>query len=170
MRNFIQISILCSLLFFYACTEEEDVSPEGEAEVTSAVVQENTFATEMLAAVNKLRVEGCTCGTQEMPPVEPLNWDQILENTALRHAQDMEVNKVRSHTGSDESSVSDRAREEGYKGAVGENIGWDWTDLNAIVEAWENSPGHCRNMMNAKYVDFGAAREGNNWVQVFGIP
>ena len=195
MRNLSKFLIYFLCLLFFACSEgDEEITPEDPEQIaleneekvasdqtsgeasgessgeTSGETSTNKFATDMLAAVNKLRSEGCTCGTTEMPPVDALKWNNALEAAAERHAKDMEDNEVRSHKGSDDSRVSNRAKDAGYEGGVGENIGWDWTKMEAIMDAWQGSPSHCKNMMDARYKDFGAARVGNNWVQVFGIP
>lgn len=97
-----------------------------------------------------------------------------LGRAAQNHAGDMVVRNFFSHSGSNGSSVADRAREEGYQfQAIGENIamGTNRTPSSAI-EGWMNSPGHRSNILNPNYTEigFGIALRGNEYyyVQVFG--
>lgn len=99
---------------------------------------------------------------------------QSLGRAAQNHAGDMVNGNFFSHTGSNGSSVADRAREEGYQfQMIGENIamGTNRTPSSAI-EGWMNSPGHRANILNPNYTEigFGIALRGNEYyyVQVFG--
>ncbi len=123
----------------------------------------------MLAAVNTLRQTGCTCGDKQMPPAEPLRWNELLARAARAHAADMSNGQFFSHTGSDGSSVAIRASKAGYKWSwIGENIAIGYSTISEVVDGWRSSPGHCRNMMNPYFYEMGAARNGAYWVQVFG--
>jgi len=122
----------------------------------------------MLNAVNKLRKEGCRCGRKYMPPVEPLKWSIALEKSAKKHSFDMYKNDFFSHTGSDGSTMSDRLKDVGYNSYMGENILIGYTNVTAAVKLWENSPGHCRNMMNENYTHMGSAAVGTYCTQTFG--
>jgi uncharacterized protein YkwD len=70
-----------------------------------------------------------------------------LSAAAARQANDMLANNVRSHTGSDGSSVGQRISAAGYTAYanVGEIIFWS-TGVGAVPAAavnwWMNSPGH----------------------------
>jgi uncharacterized protein YkwD len=82
-----------------------------------------------------------------------------------------------SHTSLDGKSPFDRIRAAGYSyRAAGENIaaGTALKTPAAVVQAWLDSPGHCKVLMNPKYRDLGVGRvEGSskwgiNWTQNFG--
>jgi len=83
-----------------------------------------------------------------------------------------------SHTGSNGSSVGDRATAAGFNWtAVGENIaaGTSYSAVSAVLQGWINSPGHCANLMRSSYRELGAAKVSNPsstynvyWTQVFG--
>ena len=129
------------------------------------------FQTDMLAYVNALRTKGCKCNGVQMPIVPALKWNKLLENAAIRHANDMSSKNFFSHTGSDGSSMSQRVTAAGYNWSyVSENIAWGYTSLPAVINGWVNSAGHCKNMMSANTTELGASRVGNYWVQDFGKP
>ena len=75
------------------------------------------------------------------------------------------------HIGSDGSEVSDRVSATGYNWqTVGENIAWGYRDISSVFLGWRDSPGHCRNIMNANFQQMGSARAGDYWVQDFARP
>ncbi|WP_326545249.1 CAP domain-containing protein [Mycolicibacterium sp. ND9-15] len=77
----------------------------------------------------------------------PVAANPQLSAAAARQANDMLANNVRSHTGSDGSSVGQRITAAGYTqyANVGEIIFWS-TGVGAVPAAavnwWMNSPGH----------------------------
>ncbi len=124
--------------------------------------QLDAFAIDMLAAVNQ---ERSALG------LAALTWDARLAEAAADHAQDMIDNDFEGHTGSDGSSVGDRATRAGYQWSwVGENVAWGQTSISQVMAAWMDSPGHRANILHASFSQLGAARIGNHWVQVFAHP
>lgn len=125
----------------------------------------------MLGAVNALRAEGRTCGGETFGPAEPLAWNGQLGAAAQRHSEDMAEHGHFSHTGTDGSSVGDRASAAGYEWRrVGENIARYQQTVGEVVADWAESPGHCANLMDPNYTEFGAAELDRYWTQVFGHP
>ena len=150
------------LIFCTACSSESEDRLELD-------VDEGSFKAIMLSEVNELRRRGCRCGETQMPPVEALQWNQLLTRAAARHAEDMYSNDFFEHRGSDGTDSSDRVSEAGYRWrAVGENIAWGYDGVRTVVEGWRDSPGHCRNIMSPNFTEIGAARRGTYWVQTFG--
>jgi len=124
---------------------------------------------EMLSAVNILRAKGCRCGSKQMPAVPPLQWDNRLAVAARRHARDMSNKDFFDHRGSDGSDVSTRAREAGFQWRqIGENIAFNYPNATAVVQGWQESPPHCKNMMSAGFQQMGAAHVDGYWVQAMG--
>jgi uncharacterized protein YkwD len=124
---------------------------------------------EMLAAVNKLRASGCTCDTIYMPPVPLVKWNNDLEAAAAAYAKEMYVNNFFAHIAPDGSSPIQRDVKFGFTGSyIGENIGQGYNDVQQVMTAWQNSQDHCLAMMDSTYVELGAARYNNIWVQEFG--
>jgi uncharacterized protein YkwD len=123
----------------------------------------------MLKLVNDTRAAGCTCGTTVMPSVAPLTWNDILASSALAHSEDMNATGQFSHNSSDGTSFSARITAAGYIwSTVGENIAWGQTTEQQVFTAWIQSEGHCKNIMNGSFKEFGAARSGTYWTQDFG--
>lgn len=132
------------------------------------------FKEDFLARINRVRQSGCKCGTQKMPPVPPLVWNQQLEKAAAGHAADMARKNFFNHKSKDGRNIQDRIMNAGYtyKGfssyAVGENIAYGQETIEEVQNGWFSSPGHCMNLMNADYKEVGIAFNKKYWVQDFG--
>jgi len=123
----------------------------------------------MLAAVNTIRITGCTCGATFMPPVKPLIWNDTLARAALAHACDMNTSNYFSHISPGGTSPIQRTMALGYAGNyVTENIARGFSSLNPLMNAWEKSEDHCKAMMDPLQTDMGAADVNTYWVQEFG--
>ena len=134
----------------------------------------NQFRNEFLYRINKVRAEGCNCGTTYMPPAPPLTWNNYLEAAAEGHAEDMNDKGYFSHYSKDGRNMEDRIVLAGYifKGyrsfTVGENIAFGQQSIAEVMDGWFKSPGHCHNLMNPEFKEVGVARSGTYWVQDFG--
>ena len=137
----------------------------------------------ILKLVNKARREGATCGegagaTVYAPGAAPLATDKKLRKAAKAHARDMATNEFFAHTGSDGSSVADRAARylaECGAWGIAENIAAGYASPKLAFEGWMESPGHCRNIMNPDLEALGYYKKffpgspyGFYHVQVFG--
>lgn len=172
IAKFIKLLFLLPIfsLILSSCTEVDPAPPK----LSDNLLDPN----QMLEAVNTWRTNGCLCGNEQMPAVEPVTWNTDLETAALRHSKDMANSNFFSHKGSDGSSHSDRIAEVGYQAfSSGENIaaGTNFTVEEEIVQQWIDSPGHCKNIMNARFKEMGVAKYKNEaseyvhyWTQVFG--
>lgn len=138
------------------------------------------FQADMLAAVNAHRLAGASCGARgSFPATTALSWNANLAQAAAGHSDDMVARNFFSHTGSNGSSVGDRATAAGYTWrTVGENIAAGQAGVAEVVQGWMNSDGHCANLMNPAYRDIGAVCIAGNanttyrtyWTQNFGAP
>lgn len=130
---------------------------------------EEDFKESFLTEVNRMRTEGCVCGTDSMPPVQEVSWDESLEAAAERHVQDMAANRFLSHYGSDGSTPYLRVTEAGFEGAFfGENIARGYVTIQDVMKQWRNSEGHCKTIMDDHYYFMAVAFEDYYWVQLFG--
>jgi len=94
-----------------------------------------------------------------------------LTAAASAHAGDMVAGNFFSHTGSNGSSVGDRARIAGYCWmTVAENLAFGSFSTAAVVEGWMNSPAHRRNMLKSNVSEFGYAKVGDKYVLVLARP
>ncbi|KLV04138.1 hypothetical protein ABT56_16150 [Photobacterium aquae] len=145
----------------------------GDDEV---LVPGETFAEKMLFAVNQARKQQQNCGGEIMPAVPALTWNTQLEDAAQLHSIDMANTQNMSHTGSDGSDAGERISRTGYQySSWAENVAYGQADIDAVMTAWMNSPGHCKNIMSSSVTEMGAGMDmGNNnrnyWTQVFARP
>jgi uncharacterized protein YkwD len=152
--------ILIIILSFQAC-EIADVNKANVVDIDKK---------KLLDLVNDLRKKGCNCGNTYMPSVDKLNWDNELERAAIAHCVDMNENDYFSHTSLDGSSFADRINGTAYEGSPGgENIAYGYSNEEKVFEAWKNSEGHCKNMMNGSFTDIAVGRSGSYWTMNFGI-
>ncbi|MGV3685160.1 MAG: CAP domain-containing protein [Daejeonella sp.] len=134
----------------------------------------NNFQNEFLNRVNKLRTSGCKCGRTYMPPVEPVTWNNALENSAFNHARDMYRRRYFAHTSLSGKSIKNRIEEAGYtlsglrSYAYGENIAAGQKSIDQVMNSWIRSEGHCKNIMNKNFREIGVAEVNLYWVQDFG--
>jgi len=124
--------------------------------------------------------------------LKELVWDEKLTKIAREHSEDMVDNNFFSHINLKREDPTDRARKYGYNlhkelgggwysEGIGENIGTMSAgnvigighvsnDADSIakaqVEAWMNSAGHRRNILNAKYdrLGVGVAYDGTHYI------
>ena len=164
--------LFCTLLFAISCSADRDeISIVAYTTPPSALssIELSEFSSNMLSEVNTLRTEGCICGDVKMPAVAPLQWNSDLSSSADRHAFDMQTEKFFNHKGSDNSKVGDRSFDAGYSwNAIAENIAYVSGEISDVMEGWQKSPNHCKQMMSSDYTELGAAQRGEYWVQVFG--
>ena len=131
---------------------------------------------EVLRQTNERRAMGANCGGQMMAPAGPLSPHGALRGSARGHSWDMATRDYFDHTSPEGKGPSNRAMEAGYQGSfVGENIAAGQTDPSRVVQAWMESPGHCLNIMDARYRVLGVGyffdngdRFGHYWTQNFG--
>ena len=150
-------------------------SEDGDSEQGCEITQDQQ---EMLNQVNQARVSSRSCGDDAMPAVAELSWNCQLRGAAQLHSSDMALVDFFSHTGSDGLSVGDRATASDYVwSSVGENIAAGQTTITQVMTGWLNSPGHCSNIMSARFTEFGSAvvittgsEYSHYWTQVFGSP
>ena len=129
-----------------------------------------------LQLVNAARARPRKCGRTSFPAVPSLKLDPLLQRAAMMHATDMAQHSRFEHIGSDGSRPPDRATRAGYQWRnVGENIAAGAPDVESVVQGWLDSPGHCANIMSAKFKEMGIAyvsqpksKADIYWAQVFG--
>lgn len=116
------------------------------------------FRQETLKLTNSYRATGRYCGSTWYAASKPVAWNKQLKLAAAGHSRDMATHNFFSHTGSDGSSMGDRITDAGYHwSAAGENIAAGYSDVASVMKGWIDSPGHCANIMSARYVDVGLA-------------
>jgi uncharacterized protein YkwD len=111
-------------------------------------------------------------------PAPPVTLSSTLGRVAFGHADDMATNNYFEHRDLSGQSPSDRVRATGYQEKlVGENIAYGPKSVDEVVQGWLDSPGHCENIMDPRFVEMGlgyAKSHGSKhalyWVQVLATP
>jgi uncharacterized protein YkwD len=157
VRNSGFVILLLASVGLFNCSEEDPI------------IKKEDLRTELLAAVNELRTDGCQCGNDFMPPITALKWNDTLQQAAYNHAYDMYSNGYFSHLSEDGTPPIVRAMQAGYKGTyVGENIARGYQYIKDVVIGWKESESHCKAMMDTLYNEMGASKVGDYWVLDFG--
>ena len=146
--------------------------------VAPSALDAGELAQRVIELINEARQQPRRCGKKRFPAVEPLMASVPLQRAALAHARDMASGSYLDHRGSDGSFPSDRVSRVGYAWqAVAENVAAGSMTANNAVNGWIASPGHCVNLMSARYSDTGVAvaielesEQGAYWAQVFATP
>lgn len=131
---------------------------------SAAAETQKSAESEVVRLTNAARARhGCPAVRQE----------NRLATAARRHSADMARNNFFSHTGSDGSDFSTRAKRAGYNHAMSENIAKGYPSAAAVVKGWLGSASHRRAILDcaAKAVGVGLARARDGallWTQDFG--
>jgi uncharacterized protein YkwD len=117
------------------------------------------FQAALLARINQLRAAGASCGTAgNFAPTGMVAWNGLLTQAADGHSRDMATQNYFSHTSLDGRSMSDRIDATGYRWSrLGENIAAGYPSVDAVMNGWIGSAGHCANLMNPSFTEVGVA-------------
>ena len=134
--------------------------------------EDNLTKQSYLEEVNRIRMEGCTCGDKYFGPTTKVVWNETLEKTAIAHSIDMKTNNYFSHISKNGETPADRLKKNNYNySSYAENIfsasGYTPT-TKAVVLAWKNSPSHCENIMNTMVTEMGVGIYKGYYTQLFG--
>ncbi|WP_028647241.1 CAP domain-containing protein [Nocardiopsis sp. CNT312] len=99
---------------------------------------------------------------------DPLRVDTRLTAAAQEHSEDMDARGYMSHYSPEGEGPGDRASRHGYDSWGAENVAKGQTSAAQVVEAWMNSEGHRRNILNCGLVALGVGESGYAWTQLFG--
>jgi Ca2+-binding RTX toxin-like protein len=129
------------------------------------------FINEVLRLTNEFRAQN---------GLAPLTANLELNAAAQGHSEDMANQDYFSHTGSDGSSVQERAQRVGYEaGLILDNIAVGNGTPKGTVDQWIDSPGHLAQLVNPNFTELGVgyaylendtgnSNWGHYWTQVFG--
>jgi uncharacterized protein YkwD len=110
----------------------------------------------------------------------PLQLDSSLNVAAQGHSSTQAAAGTIFHNAPDGTNPGDRISKTGYKFSTwGENVAAGFRDAEAVMIAWMESPGHCRNVLNPAFTELGVgyverpddpSRYFDYWTQVFARP
>ena len=97
-----------------------------------------------------------------------LELKEDLSTVARNHSMDMAKNNYFSHTNLKGQTPFDRLKSAGISYSyAGENIASGQTTPEAVVNAWMNSEGHRKNILNSNFTKIGIGYYNRYWTQVF---
>jgi len=118
--------------------------------------------------INDVRRQVAACGETPRAGVTPdtaaahrpvLVWNPQLAAVAEQHSRAMAELAFFDHTGRDGRRVGQRADAAGYRWrSIGENLAAGHRTLEDAVRGWLRSDGHCRNLLDARFSEFGLAK------------
>jgi uncharacterized protein YkwD len=141
------------------------------ASATAGLADRGRIAAEMLRRVNDVR---------RRAGLAPLAANPLLDRVSQEHAEDMLARSYFGHQTPEGLGPSDRARADGYRPGIGENLVEERFSVEEALEAWMNSRDHRRNILDPGSRELGlglavgagydAAPGGYRviWVQSFG--
>jgi uncharacterized protein YkwD len=136
-RGFIVLSAAATLA---ACSTTIPMLPKA------ASSPETLTDEEILTAINTVR---------RANGAPPWTYNTRLEEAARSQARLMAQKNTMSH----DLGVTSRERvtAAGYLGAVGENVGKGYKDLQGVIGGWMDSSGHRGTLLSHRFVEFGLA-------------
>ena len=186
------ILILLGLFVLYGCGKQKHmIYPADQIKPLPHNIPKlnEKIKNQYLTTVNSLRAQSRQCGTRFYHAAKPLQWSQTLYSASYEHSRDMAICRHFSHNGSGtqsdwiaktqnfgrRSSFVNRIENSGYirYRGLSENIAYGATSVEKVMQQLINSEGHCKNIMNPKYIEFGMAKfisedGGYYWTQNFG--
>lgn len=119
------------------------------------------YENEVIRLVNEIRAQN---------GLKKLTADWELSRVARYKSQDMKDNKYFSHTSPVYGTPYQMMKSFGitYRSA-GENIAMGQRTPQTVVNAWMNSAGHRKNILNSSFtrIGVGYVADGNYWTQMF---
>jgi len=154
------------------------LSPPAQAvDTVAGKASEADIRARVTELVNAARSKARRCGKERFAAAPQLKLSDDLSQAARRHARDMARKKYFDHRAADGSQPKDRVIRAGYEPRLtGENIALGPESAEEVVAGWLASPGHCANIMDARFQDLGVAVASGRgrgqvyWVQTFGAP
>ncbi len=116
------------------------------------------------------RVVELTNAERRKQGLPDLQLDVKLSQVAREKSNDMQNKGYFSHTSPTYGSPFDMMRDFGISyQAAGENIAQGQKSPEEVVQAWMNSEGHRKNIMNPEFTHIGVGHEttANHWTQMF---
>lgn len=145
-----------------ATTAAATTAGTGTANTALASAPVSALGKETVAPLNAIRATARDCGGVSFAAAAPVAANAKIEAAAAMHSQYMQTIDALTHTGSGNSNAGDRVTGAGYVWSrVGENIAFAYVSLDEVLQGWVESPGHCANLMNPAFTEFGIAQSGS---------
>ncbi|MBA2675375.1 CAP domain-containing protein [Ramlibacter sp.] len=108
----------------------------------------------ILQQVNAVRATGADCGGERFGAARTVGWNEQLFTAADVHSRDMAASNYFSHESLRGTRAYQRVEAQGYRWkSVAENIAAGDFTVRGVMDAWMQSDGHCRNIMDPGYTE-----------------
>lgn len=137
--------------------------------VSPAKPAQQAPATQGISATEQ-KVIDLTNAERRKAGLKDLVGDTKLSSVARTKSNDMQKNGYFSHTSPTYGSPFDMMRDFGVTySTAGENIAQGQRTPEEVVQAWMNSEGHRKNILNGAFTHIGVGHDttGNHWTQMF---
>ncbi len=139
-------------------SDVSEIRPRGDAMPAEICDDPDRLRERMAEALNEARAVERRCGGGDVPAADPVTWDDRLASAAREHSRWMAENDFLGHRDGSGRSGGDRASAAGYRWLrVGENLAAGQSEVAMTMDGWLDSPGHCANIMDRQFTEFGAA-------------
>ncbi|MYL54736.1 sporulation protein [Pontibacillus yanchengensis] len=152
--------------------EQQEAAPSqsSQQQEQAQTEQQNTEQQASTLSQYEQKVVELTNEERTAQGLEPLKIDKQLSDVAEKKSEDMAQNNYFSHNSPTYGSPFDMMNQFGvdYRTA-GENIAKGQPTPQEVVDAWMNSEGHRKNIMNSDFTHIGVGfvEDGNLWTQQF---
>ncbi|MEO7337271.1 MAG: CAP domain-containing protein [Caldimonas sp.] len=109
--------------------------------------------------LNEARANGAVCGLAGgLTAAPPVRWNASLEAAALTQSEEMALLGRMGHRDRLNRGLTERLTATGYRfSSAVENVAVGYPSVDAVVDAWLKSEGHCENLMNRAALELGLA-------------
>lgn len=140
---------------------QQQAPAEQTKEAAPATSEESAYEKKVLELTNQERAKA---------GVPALKLDVELSKVAREKSRDMQSKGYFDHNSPTYGSPFDMMKQFGISyTTAGENIAMGQQSPEEVVQAWMNSEGHRKNIMNANFTHLGVGHvaDGNYWTQMF---
>ena len=156
---------------------QDKANQEKAAQARADAARYHVLAQQVVQAVNEARAQPRTCGDVALPAVPPLRWNAQVAYAALLESEWMLRTNKFSHGWDDGKYVWHRFEMVKYDWAqADENIAAGFRTLAEAMQAWIDSPSHCKALMRGDIREVGLAvvpgaaqsKYGSYWTMALG--
>lgn len=109
------------------------------ASATARLADRARIEAEMISGVNRVRRQA---------GLSPLAPNPLLDRVSQEHAEDMLARSYFGHRTPEGLGPTERARADGYRSGIGENLVEQRFSVDEALKAWMESPDHRRNILD----------------------
>ena len=156
---------------------QDKANQERAAQARADAARYHVLAQQVVQAVNEARAQPRTCGDVALPAAPPLRWNAQVAYAALLESEWMLRTNKFSHGWDDGKYVWHRFEMVKYDWAqADENIAAGFRTLAEAMQAWIDSPSHCKALMRGDIREVGLAvvpgaaqsKYGSYWTMALG--